>query len=101
MMKVWAIRDKGNGFFMPANPPSKHRKPYSGQEPKKEGGSWGPRLFPSLKSAQNSLTAWLAGEWGYRLRQNEWEDLYELDVTHKPYRKKENMEIVEFNLMEE
>ena len=104
-MKVWSIRDKRDGFYMPAHMPSKQRGAYSSDEPRKDGGEQGPRLFPSLQSARNSLTAWLAGKWKEDWNMNvDFEGIsdekYDLSPVKEPHRLRENMEIVEFNLVE-
>lgn len=64
-MKTFAIKHLPTGQFMPArlfkngtgwtywNPTDGAQKPYDPT----------PRLFPTLRGAQNALSAWLQGEW--------------------------------------
>ena len=71
---------------------------------KKNGGRYGPRLFPTLRGAQNSLNSWLRGpyvdmivhdiEWPYL------QDVMNVQQMRVDNRHMENMEIVEFNLQE-
>lgn len=57
-MKCWAIRQKSTGYFLPMR--WKRACGYSYDEPT-EGAF--PRLFPSEKSANSALSAWLRGTW--------------------------------------
>lgn len=98
MMKVYAIRLKDSNYYLPANQPSKHTKSYSEGVPIPEGGHWGPRLFYNKQSARQSLAAWLQGVW-----YSDWIGRYDdpiLSVREQPQRHAEDMEIVEFELVE-
>lgn len=101
-MKVYAIRELATGFYMPARQPSKSSKGFTSDEPKENGGKWGPRLFFSYKGAHNSLVAWAQGVWmlqwqsGYDI----FDDVRDLTIQARPNRSRQNMEIVEFNLQE-
>lgn len=93
-MNVWAIRHKPTGGWLPWR---------SGR-----GGSFDnpavgkhPRLFPSRRSAQNCLSAWLQGEWWPRYHQSMEGTVYDGHAPRKVAdREKGDMEIVEFSLVE-
>lgn len=103
-MITYAIRDVRDGFYMPAHQPSKMSGSYSWDEPRCNGGRWGPRLFNSEQSAMNSLTAWLQGRWGgkYLSYHGNWGQVeeYVLSVARQNNRHRKNMEIVKFSLRE-
>ena len=107
-MEVFAIRRKSDGFYMPAHMPSKAHHRYTKDEPKKNGGPCGPRLFPSKQSAQNSLNHWCQGictkQVGYRGILDHW-GLEEILMQYNDYEKQPDrdygdMEIVQFQLTE-
>lgn len=97
--RVWAIRQKSTGHFLP------HFKG-------RAGGSWVeptpdcvPRLFRSARDARLSLGRWLEGHYkmtytnrsGDIFGEDEWQ---ELEVTPVEGRTSDDMEIVEFELVE-
>lgn len=101
-MKVYAIRHKGTNNYMPANPPSKNRTSYSNTEPEPNGGKYGPRIFPSHKSALNSIVAWKLGAWvwvRYDYAPEGPEEWYH-EPKKVPHRELMDMEVVEFELTE-
>lgn len=93
---VFAIRHKPNGSFLPAG----RRRGFTHDEPTLAKP---PRLFLKVGPAKCALKAWLQGEW-----HEKWEYSFEGDPQDvypcpdgKPHnRKAEDMEIVEFRLME-
>lgn len=96
MLKAWAIREIKTGYFLTAK-----RGSFTFDEPQ-EGT---PRLHLSKRSAQNTLTTWLQGRFSWRtVETHSWVGDY--DYIRIPSqekvstRKRENMEIVEFFLME-
>lgn len=112
-MKVWAIKHKPTGKWMPArmykgggwsywNPG--HTPQYLSTEEVPFDPT--PRLFATLPSVRNALTAWLQGEWDRSTkREGDWETGY-YDVTAEPEpskppveRKRGDMEIVELELL--
>lgn len=96
-MKVWAIRDKNTKLYIPDS------RSYKSHE--EATSSDRPRIYFSKRSVQNSLTAWLRGKWnqstsgGYTYFG---EPDYEIitEPVKDESRKRENMEIVEFSLVE-
>ena len=97
-MKTWAIRVKGTKMFLPSV--------RSGQSYSEPSDSKYPRLHKSKRGAQNALTAWLQGHWvqkttgGYSYFGEP--DFETITFASKKIesRKRENMEIVEFELIE-
>lgn len=90
-MKVWAIRVKGTDKWLAY----RRNGSYSYAEP--EGGNIPPRFHVTKRGAQNALTNWLQGHYnfgwsGYQTTR--------LRYIKQPHRIKENMEIVEFALVE-
>lgn len=102
IMEVFAIREKGTDKYLPARWTDKRHKSLI-----KRGFSSTittnlvePRLHFTLIAARNTLAAWLKGEWIPNQKQDdsgEWN--YSLDYKDVG-RKKENMEIVRFKLIE-
>jgi hypothetical protein len=109
-MKVWSIRHKPTGAWMPSrmyrsggwsywNPGYAHPE-YGVEKPFDQN----PRIFFTLQSARNSLTAWMQGQWESRqVTTVDWEgipDGYDDLTTNEPpvERKREDMEIVELEL---
>ena len=97
MTKVYAVRQKSTGLFIPILERGKTR-----------GGSWVEptaerplRVFPSRHSARSFLGNWLQGMFKntYSVDHNGNED-YGLEVIKAPHRNKNDMEIVEFDLVE-
>lgn len=97
-MKVWAIRHKPTGGYLPR-----------GEFRTIKGGSLveptldkPPRLFQSFRAAKSALGHWLRGKYVSKsyidFPTGEYE--YQLNVIPQPHRKREEMEIVEFNLVE-
>ena len=97
MTKVYAVRQKSTGLFIPILPKGSGR-----------GGSWTEpmaerpmRLFPSKHSARSFLGNWLQGIFKNRYFVDfEGNEDYGLEVIKVPHRNKEDMEIVEFELLE-
>lgn len=98
---VWAIRHRPTETYMPQ---LSNGKRYTYVEVDQFSPSK-PRIFLSHRRAAAALTAWLAGEWkGTKIYQDH---NGELDVfgpappdSPPPDRKREDMELVEFNLTE-
>lgn len=98
-MQAWAIRLRGTNKWLTAK-----RGSFSFDEPK-EGT---PRLHLSKRSAQNTLTTWLLGRahWKampvtYDSYNGEYDGGDIIKTNQKvPTRLRENMEIVEFELIE-
>jgi hypothetical protein len=97
-MKVYAVRQKSTGLFIPRLETGKRR-----------GGSWlepsnerEPRIFHSRLAARAFLGNWLQGIFKNERHEN-WEggdvEIYAIPVK-QPHRKKEDMEIVEFDCVE-
>jgi hypothetical protein len=98
-MKAWALRNKHTKLYLTAK-----RGSFSFDEPKV--GT--PRLHLSKRSAQNTLTTWLLGYVHWKTTPTTY-DAFNGDYdggevirqyTKKPQRIRENMEIVEFDLVE-
>lgn len=112
ILKAWAIRHKPTGKMMPK---FDTRTGNGASFWCPEGGGMSPgknpvvRLFKSKLAASRSLQQWLRGthdavkEWEYD--DGGYGGRYEVtigtEVTPAPSRKKEDMEIVEFNLVEQ
>lgn len=96
-MKAYAVRHKPSGMFIPRLETGKRR-----------GGSYleptndrEPRLFFNRLSARAFLSNWLQGimkSKEYQDMSGDWDVVTE--VIPQPHRHKEDMEIVEFNLVE-
>jgi len=98
-LATFAIRQKSTGMFIPGL--EKGRR-YGGsyQEPTNQRV---PRLFYDSKTAKNFLVQWLlghhkkifeqSGEFGEDVRES-------ITIIPQPHRKREDMEIVEFDLVE-
>ena len=101
-MKVYAIRQISSNHYLPSFAPSSIRNGYTwtDPDPMENGGPTGPRLFPSLRSAQNALTAWLQGI-HHRILDQDFEGNEDIGmaVDRSPLRHREDMEIVEFVLV--
>lgn len=108
-MKVWTIKHKPTGAFMPAR---MYRTAYSGWSywkpaETREGykpHDANPRVFFTLQGARNALTAWLAGEWkreqGVTSSYFDPEPYDDLSVSAPAVaRRREDMEIVEGELV--
>lgn len=108
MRNVFAIRHKPTGVFMPARINKayggwSHWDPTNGEEVHDAN----PRIFYTLRSAQNALTAWLMGT---HIRERgmhyDWEgipDGYDNHIVNAPAtpRHRGDMEIVNFTLKED
>jgi hypothetical protein len=96
-MKAYAVRQKSTGYFIPILKRG-FKRGGSHSEPTNDSP---PRIFPSALSARSFLGNWLQGifENDYSLDYNGNED-FSLRVTPQPHRKKNDMEIVEFDLVE-
>jgi hypothetical protein len=111
-MKVWSIRHKPTGAWMPSRMSRSRGGGWSSWIPGPPQDGWGgcdgydknPRIFFSLPSARNALTMWLQGVWESRVvTTTDWEgfpdDYDDLTVRTPPVeRKREDMEIVELEL---
>ena len=96
VMFVYAIRQKSTGLFIPRLEPSK-RRGGSFLEPSDERE---PRFFPSKISARNTLSNWLKGHHVTKYMEYDGGEESYTDTVFQPHRKKEDMEIVEFELVE-
>ena len=95
-MKVFAVRQKSTGLFIPRLETGKRR-----------GGSHcepsdirEPRIFHNRLAARSFLGNWLQGKFVNQSYYGSWETEHYLEVIKQPHRKKEDMEIVEFELVE-
>lgn len=97
-MKAYAIKLKGTKKYLPIL--WRKRCGYSHTEPTDQVL---PRLFPTLRSAQNALTAWLQGKFETETTHSGFyrEDVDVYTVPHKVEgRERNKMKIVVFNLRE-
>ena len=98
-MIAHAIKLKGTDKYLPIM--WRKRCGFSHTEPTNEQI---PRLFPSLRSAQNALTAWLQGYWRQETSRSglygEDVDCYTVPYASVEGRKRENMEIVKMEIKE-
>ena len=97
-MTVYAIREKGTDKYLPNGIFSKGRLRPKGFSHTESSNTLFIRLFPTEKSARNSLVMWLQGKW--KGNYNSIKDEIYLDFDSVPERKRENMEIVKFRLVE-
>jgi hypothetical protein len=95
-MKVYAVRQKSTGLFIPKLEVGKRR-----------GGSYlepsdvrPPRIFHSAAAAKAFLSNWLQGHFKNSYYQDETGSELCIEVVKQPHRKKEDMEIVEFQCFE-
>ncbi len=96
-MKAYAVRHKPSGMFIPRLETGK-RRGGSFLEPTNERE---PRLFFNKLSARAFLSNWLQGTFqNYSTMNYEGYEDGGLKVTPQPHRKKDEMEIVEFDLIE-
>lgn len=96
-MKAYAVRHKPSGLFIPRLETGK-RRGGSYLEPSDERE---PRLFFNKLSARAFLSNWLQGIFKSSYYTNyDGESEPTLDLIKQPHRKKEEMEIVEFDLIE-
>jgi len=98
-MKAYAVRQKSSGMWIP-NLPRGKRRGGSHLEPTSTDS---PRLFPSMRSARAFLGNWLQGIHKPESFDYDWngnESSGGVVVVKQPHRVKEDMEIVEFELME-
>ena len=96
-MKAYAVRHKPSGLFIPRLETGK-RRGGSHLEPSNKRE---PRLFFNRISARAFLSNWLQGTFenhSYQTYEGDWDS--GLRVTPQPHRRKEDMEIVEFKLVE-
>lgn len=96
-MKAYAVRHKPSGLFIPRLETGK-RRGGSHLEPSAEREA---RLFFNQISARAFLSNWLRGKFENHSSQN-WDGDYDdyVRVIAQPHRRKEEMEIVEFDLVE-
>jgi hypothetical protein len=100
-MYTYAIREKGTQKYLPAMKNGRIRmRGFSNTDPV-EGVP--PRLFPTKRSAENALIAWLQGSWEMHQTRSGWYgegvDIYP-EPTPVRERMREKMEIVVFVLNE-
>lgn len=98
-MKVYAVRQKSTGLFIPRLETGK-RRGGSYTEPTDERE---PRIFHNRLAARSFLGNWLQGK--FQVHTPQYSSGFEppepeLTVVKQPQRKKEDMEIVEFSLRE-
>jgi hypothetical protein len=101
-MKAYAIRKRGTNLYLP-----RAKNGHSYVEPEVNGGALGPRLVVSRRAAVSILSQWLRGHHAphYETESEGWEHpsytvCVGTEVEHQPHRKAEEMEIVEFDLVE-
>ncbi len=92
-MKVYAIRHKTLGWL-----PQAHSARTRGASHVLPSTSASPRLFLFIASAKNALTQYLRGEQKITAYPGDIET--KLEITKIEWRKREDFEIVEFNLVE-
>lgn len=90
----YAIRVRETDNYLPAHRPGHLGGGFSWDEPRPQGGRWGPRLFPTRQGAMNALYAWLQGHWDT----DEGGDIR--SPIHVDGRLLSNMELVGFELVE-
>lgn len=99
-MKLFAIRHKPTGRYLPAHKPGEGG--FSYDDPQPMTCKYGPRLFTTIRGAQNALTAWLRGKFE-RVREQCGEFGEDESIYVEPKavlgRKRDNMEIVAFDLV--
>jgi len=79
--KAFVVRLRDSNSYLPAR---WHRRAgFSYDIPIEGGGKFGPRIFPSRKSAKNAITAWAQGEWVQEMSTSGWE-YPETDVVTAP-----------------
>lgn len=96
-MKAYAVRHKPSGLYIPRLETGK-RRGGSHLEPSNERE---PRLFFNKLSARAFLSNWLQGKFeqhSYITNSGDYD--CDLKVTPQPHRRKQDMEIVEFELHE-
>lgn len=89
-MKAFALRDKVTGLYLP------HGKRGRMNSYREFTAKNDPRLFSRRSAASNTLNAWKAGKWGWR---GCGEDV-DLEPRSVPGRRSQEIEIVEFELIE-
>jgi hypothetical protein len=101
MISVYAIREKGTDKYLPGLKRGRVRlRGFSFTEPV---SGEAPRIFHTKQSARNALTAWLQGTWHtHTISSGFYGEDTDVYTEPKPVesRKRERMEIVEFNLVE-
>lgn len=96
-MKCYAVRQKSTGLFIPRLETGKKR----GGSRLEPSNKREPRFFHNKISARAFLGNWLQGiaeQHGFQNSYGEYEE--DLKIIKQPHRNKEDMEIVEFELME-
>ena len=95
-MNLFAIRHKPSGLFLPRPAGNRGR---GGSHVKPSTAP--PRFFHSENAAKVALTYWLMGEF-HATHYYDHDGIYEesIDIKPDPSRKREEMEIVKFNLTE-
>ena len=108
-MKAWAIKHRPTGNWMPARMYRTARAGWSNWDPLEERPGYKPfdphpRIFFTLQSARNALTAWLAGEWkretgitDHYFDPEPFDDLLVSEPANP--RRREDMEIVDLEII--
>lgn len=89
---AYAIRQKSTGWFLPMR--WRSARGFSHDEPLE---NCIPRLFPTKRSVQQALCAWLQGDWKEEWSAGNFDEGPEMigpAPKHLPHRKAEDMEIV-------
>src|SRR5882672_9055745 len=97
-MKVYCVRQKSTGLFIPRLETGK-RRGGSHLEPSNERE---PRIFHSVHAARSFLGCWFQGIFkNDTFMTTDGEENNGLTVVPQPHRKKDDMEIVEFECIED
>lgn len=98
----YAIRQISTGHFMPNYGSRKSRGGWTNDEPQPIDKGVPPRLFPLKRSAKIALKYWLRGVTNVTFMRSATlegpDDSEYRDVTPKPHRKADDMEVVEISL---
>jgi hypothetical protein len=110
-MKIWTLRHKATGKFMPSRMFKQAGKGWTYWNPYEERPGYtphdtNPRVFFTLQSARNAKVAWCAGEWNKNVQtEGDWEtgyfDYLAAPVVNTPSvpRSRDDLEIVEGELV--
>ena len=102
-MICYAIRHIPSGKYL-CTRANRRARGFTHDEPDTPNGPRGPRLFWTLRSVQNALNSWLRGEWIEKHEEFGTFDGYEVsfyqEIIPVSTRKKDEMEIVRFELKE-
>ncbi len=109
-MKIWTLRHKSTGRYMPNRMFKQAGKGWSYWNPHEDRAGYlphdqNPRVFFTLQSARNAKAAWCAGEWNKNVQHEGWESGYAeyLDTptigSPAAPRNRDDLEIVEGELV--